>query len=137
MTPPAPTRPHVVARVRVRPLGDGKWWREFTAPLLAFIASGPTRTWTEIVAWGFARGLVDVQKQRKGTCELMSQMVAWLELDRQIEDVRYGQRDQDALWAVRTDDGSRECRHARLTCESCAWAAGFPAGKQPKDRVCA
>ncbi len=133
MTPPPRT---VTPRVRPRPLSDAPWWREFTAPLLAFVASGPTRSWTEVVAWGFARGLVDVQKQRKGTCELMSQMVAWLELDRQIEDVRAG-TPEPALWAVRTDDGSRECRHARLTCESCGWAAGFPAGKQPKDRVCA
>jgi len=127
----------IVARVRVRPNADAKWWREFTAPLLAFVASGPTRSWTEIVAWGFARGLVDVQKQRKGTCELMSQMVAWLELDRAIEDVRAGLREEPALWAVRTDDGSRDCRHGRRSCEICAWAGGYPAGKQPRDRVCA
>jgi len=127
----------VVARVRVRPLSDAVWWREFTAPLLAFVASGPTRSWTEVVAWGFARGLVDVQKQRKGTCELMSQMVAWLDLDRQIEDVRAVGRDEPALWAVRTDDGSRECRHGRRTCEPCAWACGYPAGQQPRAEVCA
>lgn len=130
-------KPHtVVARVRMRPLAEKVWWSEFTAPLLAFVASGPTRTWSEIVAWGFARGLVDQQKQRKGTCEVMSQMAAWLDLDRQIEDVRAGQ-DEPALWAVRTDDGSRDCRHGRHSCELCAWAGGFPAGKQPKDRVCA
>lgn len=127
----------VVARVRMRPLAHVAWWREFTAPLLTFISSGPTRTWTEVVAWGFVRGLVDPQKQRKGTCEVMSQMIAWLDLDRQIEDVRAGAIGEPSLWAVRTDDGSRECRHGRRNCEICAWAAGFPAGKQPEDRVCA
>lgn len=125
-------RPGVVPRIRARALADRAWWLEFTAPLAAFVASGPTRTWSEIVAWGFARGIVDVQKQKKGTCEVVSQMVAFLELDRQIEDVRRAAVSEAALWAVRSDDGSRECRHARMSCEACGWAAGFPAGCAPK-----
>lgn len=130
-------KPGVVPRVRARALADRVWWVEFTTPLRDFVASGPTRTWSEIVAWGFARGIVDQQKQRKGTCEVVSQMIAFLELDRQIEDVRYGTLAEPALWAVRTDDGSRECRHARLSCEACSWILGFPAGAQPRPRVSA
>lgn len=129
-------KPPPVTRVRMRPLSDRQWWSSFTDGLLAFVVSGPTRTWTEIVAWGHARGLVDPNRQRKGTCEVMSQMVAWLELDGQLCDVRAGQA-APALWAKREDDGSRDCRHGRRSCERCAWAGGFPAGQQPKARVCA
>lgn len=80
---PRRTAPHI----KMRRLDEVEWWIPFTAELLAFVLSGPTRTWTEINAWGKARQYTDVT---------IVNMVAFLDLSHKI--ARLEVADAIPLW---------------------------------------
>lgn len=96
--------------MKIRPMCDHAFWIEHTHELAEFIASSPTRTWSEIRAWGRARKLGG---------PVIDNAVAFLDVTRRIR-----LRD-DGTWEMWPDDGAAECPHGRWSCEACAWAAGF------------
>ncbi len=119
------TAPHI----KMRKLREHNWWEVFAAPLREFIALAP-RSWQEIEVWCKVRQYTDVTMQN---------LVAFLDLDRQIEQREFTGERGGGLWAIREDDGSHECKHGRMFCTSCEWIAGFKAGdlrrtdKLPRD----
>lgn len=68
---PRRTAPHI----KMRRLSETEWWDEFTAELLAFVLSGPTRSWTEIRAWARARQYTD---------PTLDNMMAYLDLSKKL-----------------------------------------------------